>query len=121
MQEENFACLTHKLPLDEKGFTQSFSIKDFDRKAVGEFYQKYGLVIFDDVLNENEIELSIDDLWQDVIEMSEEKIKRDDPKTWDWTGPLGRFGFINDRPLSRPQLWKNRSHPNTYKAFKSLY
>jgi hypothetical protein len=56
-----------------------------------------------------------------VIETSDDDIKRNDPETWDWTGPLGRFGFINDKPLSRPQLWKNRAHPNTYKAFKSLF
>lgn len=73
------------------------------------------------MLNEEEVELSIDDLWQDVIETSDGSVKRDDSLTWDFTGPLGRFGFINDRPLSRPQIWKNRSHPNIYKAFKSLF
>jgi hypothetical protein len=53
--------------------------------------------------------------------MTDGHVKRDDHETWDFTGPLGRFGFINDQPLSRPQLWKNRSHPNTYQAFKSLF
>lgn len=36
-------------------------------------------------------------------------------------GFLNRYGFVNDRPLSKPQLWKNRSSPKIYYAFKRLF
>lgn len=56
-----------------------------------------------------------------MIEDSEGRVKREDAETWNFQGFLGRYGFINNKPLSRPQLWKNRSHPNVYHAFKRLY
>lgn len=83
-----------------------------------EFYQQYGLVVFNGVINEKEIENSIDDLWKDMSEWNQGKVKRDDPETWDRTGSLG---FVNHKPIVQSQLCKNRSHPNTYKAFKTLY
>jgi len=46
-------------------------------------------------------------------------------KTWDnfFDQPmLQAYGFVANQPFSRgEQLWKNRCHPNVYKAFKSLY
>jgi hypothetical protein len=32
-------------------------------------------------------------------------VKRDDPSTWEFPGMLGRFGFVNDKANSQPQLW----------------
>lgn len=119
--QASYEAITHKLPLDQEGYIQSFNIDDFDPEAVCNFYNRFGLVVFDNVLNQQEIELSIDDLWQDVLDRHDEGVVRNDPLTWDFVGPLGRFGFVGDQPSDRPQLWKNRSNPKVYKAFKRLY
>ena len=48
-----------------------------------------------------------------------------DPSTWPKMNKsmfLTLFGFVNDGPiLEGSQLWRNRSHPNIYKAFKTVY
>lgn len=51
-----------------------------------EFYHRYGIIVFRDVLKEEEITKTIDDLWNNTINYYKETrnkiIKRDDPKTW---------------------------------------
>lgn len=32
-----------------------------------------------------------------------------------------KFGFVGSEPLIQPQIWKNRSNPNIYQIFKTLY
>lgn len=44
--------ITQKLPLDSEGYTVSFNVNEFDAKAVGDFYQKFGFVIFNEVLSQ---------------------------------------------------------------------
>lgn len=34
---------------------------------------------------------------------------------------MGAFGFVGHKPNSKPQIWKNRSHPNVYKLFKRMF
>jgi DNA-directed RNA polymerase subunit L len=48
---------------EEKTYIRSFSLNDDDPKQILEFYSNYGFVVFRDILNEEEIEKSIDDLW----------------------------------------------------------
>lgn len=79
MEGSTQSAITHKLPIDPQGFTQSFDSKNFDPEAVRQFYNKYGLVIFDNVINQEEIDLSISDLWQELADMSGGKIQRNQP------------------------------------------
>lgn len=51
----SYEAISHKLPLDQEGYVQSFNIDDFDPEAVGNFYNRFGFVIFDNVLNQQEI------------------------------------------------------------------
>ena len=34
---------------------------------------------------------------------------------------LHYYGFVDTQPINRPQIWKNRSNRNVYKAFKKMY
>ena len=111
--------ITDKLPVDAEGFTKSFSIDHFDAKEVTKFYHKYGILVFDDVLDQKEVEKSVKDLWKDEAVETEGKVKVDDPETWKYVG--GKLGFVNFKPIVQSQLCKNRSHPKVYKAFKTLY
>jgi hypothetical protein len=111
--------ITCKIPLDEEGYVQAFSIDEFDPQAVLAFYQKYGVVVFNDVLSKEEVERSVRDLWVDEETSSHGHLSRGDPETWKYVG--GQLGFVNHKPIVQPQLCKNRSHPKVYKAFKTLY
>lgn len=66
MQAEYSEHITTKLPLDAEGYTVSFDAHNFDPETVKQFYNKFGFVIFNNVLTKEEVELSIADLWQDV-------------------------------------------------------
>ena len=55
-----------KIPHDKEGFTLSFDINHFDPAKVQQFYQQYGLVVFDNVLNKEEVDKSISNLW-DIV------------------------------------------------------
>jgi hypothetical protein len=125
-QEEEQGYWSGPLPLDAEGFTVSFDINNFDSETVRQFYEEYGLVVFDNILTPQEIDLSIDDLWKEVESESHfGKIDRHDMNTWDHFEEqpyLHYYGFVGKKPFaSGKQLWNNRANPNVYKAFKSLY
>lgn len=40
------------LPIDEQGFTKSFNIDDFDLEEAAKFFQKYGVIVFNDIISE---------------------------------------------------------------------
>ena len=75
-----------KVELDEEGFFKSFDINTCSLEEVQQCYHKYGLVVFKNVITPEEVELSINDLWDDTIsffgQYRENSIKRDDPSTW---------------------------------------
>lgn len=51
------------LPLNEKGFALSFNIESCKSKEILKFYEEFGVVVFENILNEDEIKRTIDDLW----------------------------------------------------------
>ena len=51
MQTDESPLIKQKLPVDQEGYTVSFDINDFDRTTVKQFYDKFGLVVFNNILN----------------------------------------------------------------------
>lgn len=70
------------LPIDEQGFTKSFKIDEFDEEEACRFFDKYGVIVFDGVLDEEEMEKTIDDLWTDIQSRCGKENIRNDPNTW---------------------------------------
>ena len=99
---------------DSHKYLQSFDI-DANPKEIKAFYDKYGFVIFNNILTEEEINLSIDDLWNEYGE----KVSRHDPTTWEIV--KDPHGFVGAQPHDGKQLWNNRQNPKVYKAFKMMY
>lgn len=104
-----------RAPYDEQDgrFVRSFAM-DADEKKIAEFYKTYGFIVFDNMLGEDEINRSIDDLWD-----SYPGAVREDPSTWDLAAHP--FSFAGDHPSDGVQLWDNRQNPNVYAAFKLAY
>ena len=112
------------IPLDKQGYVVSFDINDFDAEKVAAFYAEYGLVVFDNILTQKQIDESISNLWDQVEVMTLQHAKRNDVSTWkhfEYQPELHYYGFVGRKPLDLPQIWKNRSNPLLYKAFKRLY
>ena len=62
--KQDSPSITKKLPFDQEGYTKSFSIHNFSQLEVKQFYDDFGFVIFDDILTNDEIDLSIDAIWE---------------------------------------------------------
>ena len=62
--KEDSPFITKKFPLDHEGYTKSFSIHNFNQAEVKQFYDDFGFVIFDNILTKDEIDLSIDAIWE---------------------------------------------------------
>lgn len=94
-------------------FVQSFSL-DTDSEIIRQFYQQYGFIVFDDILEPDEVDLSINDLWAVYPEAN-----KDDPSTWEKAHHS--VGFTGQEPIDGLQLWKNRQNPRVYAAFQKCY
>jgi hypothetical protein len=94
-------------------FIKSFDVTD-SRKEIQRFYEKYGFVVFRNVLTEEEISLSINDLWKEYPGADQS-----DPSTWSVVNQP--HGFVGIEPNNGKQLWNNRQHPLVYSAFKMMY
>lgn len=51
------------IPYNQESYTVSFNLDSFDPKEVSQFYKKYGFVVFDDIISEDEAEKTIDEYW----------------------------------------------------------
>jgi len=95
---------------------QSFDSSDLD--GVQTFFSTYGFVVIKNVLNDTEIQATLDEFW------SCPRLKKDDAKTWEdyWSaqrfGHMGIIGACSDI-VSKTQL-QNRQNPNVYNAFKAV-
>ena len=107
--------LSIRAPYDpnDPRFIASFHLND-DPTAILHFYQQYGFVVFDEIMNEEEIERSIEELWRCYP-----GVDRNDPNTWEYAH--SNHGFAGKGPFVGRQLWENRAHPNIVQAFKLLY
>ena len=94
-----------KLPMDQDGYVQSFEIitNSDDQKVIEEnkreiqdFFNKYGVVVIANILNEKELELSCNELF-DFVEKNFKGFDRNDPNTWNVIDGLSaKLGMITD-------------------------
>lgn len=61
MGNQNFA--SPKIPLDQDGFAVSFDLEKSSIEDLSAFYNKFGFLIFRDVIDEDEINKTVDSLW----------------------------------------------------------
>jgi hypothetical protein len=104
-----------RIPMDERDdrFVKSFSL-DANPAEILHFYNTYGLLVFDNILDADEITRSVADLWREYPDASP-----DDPNTWEKVDHP--FSFVGEEPLGGIQIWKNRQNPRVYRAYMLLY
>ena len=94
-------------------FIQSFTLES-DLSEISMFYELYGFIVFDNILNDVEISRSIKDLWAAYPGTSV-----DTPETWDRIAHP--YSFVGNQPIGGVQLWDNRQHARVYRAFQLGY
>lgn len=111
------------LPRDSNGFIKTFTSNQ--ELEIINFFDKYGVVVIENVLNEKEIQDSIDAIW-DHQELVSRGVSRYDPQTWHHSWPMDgkieRKGWINSYDdVLCPRSWKNRFNPTLVKVFEMLW
>lgn len=126
------------MPNENENGVKSFSIHETEEMI--QFFDQYGFVVVDNILDSQECDRSMDEVW-DYIEQrarcTGKAINRDNPNTWvdsNWPkeickngGFIGKFPYwkrmasLNDTLVNvQPQAWKNRENPKVYKVFSQL-
>ena len=70
-----------ELPKDEEGYCISFSPEN--EQGYLEFFRKYGVVVVNSILTEEECCKSVDQLWEFIDRISMSQIQRNDPQSWE--------------------------------------
>lgn len=102
----------NSLPLIE-GYVKTFKLTD-NPKEMHEFFSHYKLIVFENILSEEEIDLTIDNLWDNYPDAN----RRDETT---WHNIKSPTGFVDFQPINGLQVWKNRQHPNVVHAYKLIY
>eukprot|EP01121_Diplochlamys_sp_Union-15-3_P020397 TRINITY_DN7951_c0_g1_i1.p1 TRINITY_DN7951_c0_g1~~TRINITY_DN7951_c0_g1_i1.p1 ORF type:complete len:304 (-),score=47.28 TRINITY_DN7951_c0_g1_i1:288-1145(-) len=111
----------YKISVDSEGYLQSFNLSQ--EAEFKKFFDDYGFVIVNGILNPKECEETIDDIWS-VIGEYVEGIDRNDPTTWTeqkWkrTG-IYKEGLVGGGSLFTRRSMLNRQNPNLFKVFSVL-
>ncbi|KAL6041506.1 Phytanoyl-CoA dioxygenase [Balamuthia mandrillaris] len=103
-----------QVPLDEEGYVHSFSLDD-DPQALLDFFQEFGFVVVDNVLDPEDCDRTIDEIWQ-LVSNSFPGLEKEDPHSWERLGK-GGAGIVGMDIVDGVMAWTNRQNANLYKAF----
>merc|ERR1711920_178518 len=78
------------LPLDADGFVQSFDVNDAN--GITAFFEKHGLVVVRNVIDDEACCRSVDELWSG-LEAGFPGLRRDDPGTFAHWPSLSKLGI----------------------------
>jgi hypothetical protein len=90
-------------------------------EKIKETFDRFGLVVVDNVLSANECEATVDEIWKTLLDQSDGSLRRDDASTWDrWPRQGAQFGIIGMGTLRllEPQACRNRA--KAYEAFRAV-
>lgn len=102
---------------DDEGFVVNFDISQ--KLNIMQFFDTYGFVVISNVLDDDEIQETIDDyfsLLDGGINASDEELEQ-----FYATQPFGQFGIIGEGPdLKSLSQLNNRQNPKVYEAFSLI-
>ena len=88
---------------------------------ISERFQQDGYVVVSNVLSEDEIESSINELWTNPRLLGEEGVKRDIPDSWKWSEEGRNHGFVDScEQHSDEWCWRIRTNEKILSVFSKL-
>ena len=111
------------IPKDKNGYVVSFAPNNINN--IINFLDEYGVVVISDIIDNKEIEETIEGIWQHD-ELISRGVKRDDKDTWgrNWPqdGLIERKGWISSYDdMKCLQSWKNRFNKNIINIFENIW
>jgi hypothetical protein len=112
------------LPLDEEGFVETVAADDTD--GIREFFERYGLVVIRDAVDDAACVASRNELWDFIERQLPERdgqaaVRRDRPETWERWPSLSGLGILGNTFNLGPQLCANRQSVAVHRAFAALF
>jgi len=114
-------------PLDENKYLKSFTLDQ--SKEYLEFFHEFGFVVVRDVLNQEEIKASIEDVWNYcesgtwhlASKATPTQIDRNSPETWSegWP-PMSQEGILGFPSVFTNVAFTNRQNPNIHQVCSTV-
>ncbi|CAE8592500.1 unnamed protein product [Polarella glacialis] len=101
---------------EDERFVQSFGVDN--AAAATAFYDKYGFVIFDDILDADECAATTAEIWS-YLEEQHPGLQRDDEGTWEVLSAV-RYGLPEAQAIFTPQVVANRQNQRLYAALDAI-
>ncbi|KAL9648124.1 hypothetical protein ABK040_007489 [Willaertia magna] len=103
-------------------FTKDFDIEQDNPKDILDFFETYGLVVFRNILTEDEIEENKRTIWSEILE--QKQVSRFNPKTWiarlGWPD-YGNVGIVGNSCYWNRKGMENRQNEKLVKCFELIY
>lgn len=102
-------------------YARSFALDD-GSGAPKEFLERFGFVVFRDVLTASESECSVNAIFDECERGSDGCFQRHDPASWHHFPRDGmeKYGCPNHAPAMSEVMLRNRAHPRVHDAFAQL-
>ena len=112
------------LPVDQTGFVETVAADDAD--GIREFFERYGLVVIRNAIDDVACAASRDELWNFIERQLPERdgkpgVRRDRPETWERWPALSGLGILGNSFNLGPQLCANRQSIAVHRAFAALF
>jgi len=106
------------VPMDEEHYTQSFSLDHLIEAKT--FFDEYGFVVIDRILTPEEVERTVDEVFNIIEETCE--FRRDIPDTWNNWPPnsIEHYGNFSKPSIFTRQFVLNRMNENLYRACSAM-
>lgn len=129
----DYTKLIPKLPTDEDGFIKSFDVLvnsdetkyeekevEANKQEIQNFFNEYGVVVVRNILNEQELSNSVNEVY-DFVEENFKGYKRDDASTWNAIkGISAKLGIMTDFPIMSHQMCLNRVNKKLSVAYSYI-
>eukprot|EP01087_Luapelamoeba_hula_P024522 TRINITY_DN9360_c0_g1_i1.p1 TRINITY_DN9360_c0_g1~~TRINITY_DN9360_c0_g1_i1.p1 ORF type:complete len:446 (+),score=103.34 TRINITY_DN9360_c0_g1_i1:16-1353(+) len=103
--------------VDDEGFVQSFTLDQTEEFKA--FFDKYGFVVVNGVISDQDCDASVEEIWNEVKSFSKDLVNQEDADSWDFWPSKGA-GILGDDIAAQTMAWKNRANPNLHKVFATL-
>lgn len=107
-----------KYPIDSDGFAQCV---DINKKDILDSMNIYNIVVID-VLNKEECEITVNEIWEEMNEHGNGKLDKNDPITWqteNWPEP--EYAYLSKHYALTQQSLKNMVNPRIALTFEILF
>jgi len=93
--------------------------------AYKKYFTDHGFCVIASIIDEERIQSTISEIWENEALLNNGEIKRDDPTTWDKYWPTDDKGFLDlcagSSEVNLRNYWMNRLDPDIVNVYKNLY